>query len=410
MTDHARLGASNSSIWMNCTAAPDMQEGRERKATIYTAEGNAAHELAEYMLRGEQWPSEITIDEFTIEIDDDMKSHVYTYTDEVQQLMMDADWSALEKRVHLDALWTEAGELPPEPLFGTMDFGAVKGDVAYLRDFKYGKGVGVEVKGNSQLLYYGTGFLLELMTEGVIPTWFDLGIVQPRFKHADGPIRTLRIHRDDLMTWAAGLKKIVDDIHNRVVHFQPGAQCRWCTAAGICEALATENRKVAHAALDDSGDVRKLIHSLDNGQMSEILDKLDQVSSWVTAVRAEAHERIDRGQTIPGWKLVPKRAIRKWTDETAVLQKLEHDGFDPREFVVMKTKSPAQIQKQLKHEGDAFDTLTPLIDATPSGNTLVRDDDVRRAVPPRPSAKDIFDDGAEQSAIETIEQIEQRSK
>jgi hypothetical protein len=410
MSDHARLGASNSAIWLNCTGAPELWGERERKATIFTAEGSAAHYLSEQLLRGEPFPEKVEIDGFTIDVDDDMKQDVYCYTDECQSLMQGSAWSALEKRVHLDDLWE--GAPPPEPLFGTLDFACVKDGVAYLRDLKYGKGVGVEVKGNTQLLYYGLGLLFELPPQFKDTVeWFNLGIVQPRFRHSDGPIRAITVHRDDLVEWGKDLRLTVDNIHNRVIHLRTGPHCRWCVAAGICTALATENQNISRAAFEEADRVNELVGGMDSAALGDLLDKVDLIAHWLKAVQEEAKQRIDKGHTVPGWKLVMKRGIRKWTNETTVAEVLTHEGIDPKDIADLKVKSPAQIQKLLKHNPEVFQTLEDrgLIDATPVGDpyTLVRDEDGREATPPRSSARQLTNE-VDPSVLKDIEYMERR--
>jgi hypothetical protein len=393
-TDHARLGASSSNIWLNCTKAPEMWGDRERKATIYTAEGTAAHYFAEWVLTGGGGigPSDtINIDGFDIELDAELQQHAYVFTDECQKLAEGADWAAIEKRVNLDDLWP--GGMPPEPIFGTLDFAAVRGDTAYLRDLKYGKGVGVNVYGNTQLMMYGVGLLLEL------PEKFrkqiknmDLGIVQPRHDHPDGPIRSLVISVPDLKAWAKGvLRETIDNIAAGKTEFKSGKHCRWCVAAGYCSHLAGEAQVAARSAFSDDPPVLPPPPGqLNNAELADILEHMTMLSDWIGKVQSEAMHRIDDGQEIPGWKLVAKRAIRKWTDDKKMIEKLVAEGCDPQDLVTMKPKSPAAIEKLLKSTPEKFDTVKGLIDATSSGNTLAHDNDLREASPPRLTAKQAF--------------------
>ena len=247
MSDHARLGASNSSIWLKCSKAPEMSEDKERKASVYTAEGTAAHMFSEGCLLDTGTPKigdTVHIEGFDIEITHEMAQHCFVYTDECERIAENADWVEIEKRLHLDELWNWQ---PPEPLFGTADFAAVVKDTAYLRDLKYGKGVPVEVQGNTQLLYYGLGLFYEMPPSHRDKVeWFDLGIVQPRAPHTDGPIRSLKIAKGDLLNWGFNnLRPVVDAIAEGKTAFLPGQHCRFCPASGGCEALASRNMTVA---------------------------------------------------------------------------------------------------------------------------------------------------------------------
>jgi len=46
---HCRLGGSAASIYLSCTAAPSLWEGRQRFASAYADEGSTAHEVIEHL-------------------------------------------------------------------------------------------------------------------------------------------------------------------------------------------------------------------------------------------------------------------------------------------------------------------------------------------------------------------------
>lgn len=391
---HARLGASSSKQWMTCTKSPDLTGDRERKPSIYTAEGSVAHAYAESLLLGDgavQVGQTVHHEGFDIEVTKEMRQHVLVYTDECETLAEDADWVAIEQRVYLDELWDGN---PPEPLFGTGDFMAVRGTTAFLRDLKYGKGVGVEVHGNTQLMYYGVGmyFLLPDELKAKVE-WFDLGIVQPRHDHTDGPVRSLKVHVDDLLNWAMNeLKPVVDDIAAGNTHYATGDHCRWCPAAGNCEALHNRALDVARMSFDDDIPSPVAPGSLTNDELGQILNDLPILRDWIAKVQSEATDRAERGGVIPGWKLVPKRAIRKWTDDQQVMDILVGLGVPAKEIAEIKVGTVASIEKALKQNPEAWDSVRHLIDKSSSGNTLAPVDDKRDAVsPPVGSAHDDFD-------------------
>ncbi len=63
---HARLSPSAAERWMTCPGSVKLSEGREDKGSAYAAEGTAAHELAEHILRGQppQTPATAAESEF----------------------------------------------------------------------------------------------------------------------------------------------------------------------------------------------------------------------------------------------------------------------------------------------------------------------------------------------------------
>lgn len=53
---HAKLSPSSAERWMSCPGSVALNEGKEDRGSSYAAEGTAAHELAEKILRGIQQP------------------------------------------------------------------------------------------------------------------------------------------------------------------------------------------------------------------------------------------------------------------------------------------------------------------------------------------------------------------
>ena len=399
-SDHARLGASNSSGWLVCTKQPDMSEGRERKATVYTAEGSAAHAFAEGVLLETGTPAigdTVSIDSFDVQITNEMAQNVYVYTDECFRIAEDADDVQIEERVYLDELWAPAP--PPEPLFGTADFRAIVKDTYFLRDLKFGKGVPVEVKNNTQLLYYGLGgyFALNADTRAKIE-WFDLGIVQPRVDHPDGKVRSLTIHKNDLLNWGMNeLRPTVDNIVSGKTRYTTGKHCRWCVASGSCEALASRAMTEAKTTFAETTPVAP--GQLSDLELGAMLDALPVIEGWTKSVRAEAMSRIlDGGRSVPGWKTVPKRAIRTWTDDRAVLDVLRAEGVNPKDIAEVKIGTVAAIEKFLKQRPEVFDKVRSMIDGSSSGYTLAPVDDPRSAV--TSTRQDAVFESVDPSAIE----------
>ncbi len=393
MSDHARLGASSASIWMTCRAAPGMWGDRERKGSIYTAEGSVAHLLAHSELIGDysfRVGQKVEHEGFEIEVTRDMLDAVTVYVEEIERLSgMDPDFHILETKVHLDELWN--GAPPPEPIFGTVDAAFVVGDTLYVRDLKYGKGVAVEVTDNPQLLFYGLGALFAMPTEvRSAVKWIDTGIVQPRCHHADGPVRSIKIALDDLMTWGRTLREAVDEIADEAAEHQlvTGKHCRFCVASGACPALANRAQALAKTSFKAANPATP--SGLSNAELAEALDFADVIADWINKLRGEAMGRITNGQTIPGWKTVPKRAIRQWADPEKVLEYLVASGVDPKRIAELKVKTVAATERELKNQPDVFDTVRPLIVAESSGFNLARLDDDRPAVSPRRSAGSAF--------------------
>ena len=115
---------------------------------------------------------------------------------------------------------------------------------------------------------------------------------------------------------------------------------------------------------------------LSEEEIAEVLNNADVIETWLTAVRGLAYSAISDGRDIPGWKLMPKRAIRKWKDERIVKQRLASEGLSG--FLTEDLITPAQAEKLAKKQGIQLD-LFDLIEAESSGLRLARETNSREA-------------------------------
>ena len=367
---HADASPSSASIWLNCPASVTLARGKKRLPSPYTREGTAAHAAAESLVNGVAVPAGIVVDGESIQVTDEMLDHVQTYVDYVKALQARSSWFAVESKIALKNL--------PEPLFGTADaMGYDRQGVLEIVDLKYGKGVSVDVVGNPQLKIYGLGGVDQFSPPGAVKK-VKLTVVQPR---TAGPaVQSVTLGVGELKFWQfdtlePALQRIADDDQTET----PGPHCRWCVRAGDCKALAAMANVEAKAAF--AGDPSALVRGLSNADLAGALDKSELIVAWVNLIRAEASQRADAGQTIPNYKLVPKRAIRKWTDDDAALAALNIAGVPLHE--VVKVVTVAAAERAMKAHKKNMDALLPLIVKESSGTTLVRDDDPRDDASPK---------------------------
>ena len=366
MTAHADASPSSASIWIKCPASVTLARGKKRLPSPYTREGTAAHEAAERLANGLPAPAVVTVDGEDIVISDDMLDHVDHYTKYVDDLRKRSGWFATETKIELRDL--------PEPLFGTADALGLDTMTLEVVDLKYGRGVIVGVENNPQLKIYGLGGL-NLFPSNIAIKNVKLTIVQPRT--AGPPVQSVTLGVGELKIWEAeilepALQRIADDDPTET----PGSHCRWCVRAGECKALAAMAQIEARTAF--ANDPATIVGGLSNDDLSHALDKAELISAWINLVRAEASQRADHGQVIPNWKLVPKRAMRKWTDDNDALAALNVAGVPLHE--VVKVVSVAAAERAMKAHRKPMGPLLPLITKESSGTTLVRDDDARDAV------------------------------
>lgn len=278
-----------------------------------------------------------------VEITEDMVDFVTVFTDYCRGLIEIAGHGAywIEKRFNLAAL------NPPAPMFGTADF------VAYdpfsrtleVADLKYGQGVVVEVRGNAQLRYYGLGALLSIDLKEFPVEVVKITIVQPRTAHPDGAIRSEEITVDELVGFAG---ELLDAARATIAPDAPlhaGAHCRFCPASGRCPEQRNRAQLVAQSDFAVSEFTPPAPGLLAPEQFATMLGQLHILDDWMKAMRAHAQSMLERGETVPGFKLVAKRATRKWVDEQETEAWLHAKGHDNVDIYEMKMKSPAQIEK-----------------------------------------------------------------
>jgi hypothetical protein len=314
-----------------CSTVPPAVE------SAYAAEGTKAHELASGLLMGR-----------SVELPDpDMAEAVAEYVNLCKKYIETKNAVAyIERKFDLSKVYPGC--------FGTADF------VCYwpqhkkliVIDFKYGSGIWIDPKDNPQLLYYGLGAVLDLNLPDVETV--ELGICQPRC--GDGAYRCVEVSVMDLLDFRTELIEYAKATEVPDAQLTPGEHCRFCPASGVCPALQSRANDVAKMEFAVSPS------SYDPTQLAQALAMRD-------------YAELSAGREIPGWKLVEKRATRKWNDEKAVADLLEDFGdqaYAPREL-----KSPAQMEKTDKK---MYAVVADNVVKESSGCTVVPESDKRPAV------------------------------
>lgn len=374
MTDHlpihSKLGASSYERWGSCPGSVRLVTGLKPTTSVYAAEGTVAHDVAAACLKQRLSPSQFIGEKrecegHEIEVTEEMAEAVSVYL-----LAIRGDYAEFSER---PTQWVEhkfhLKDIHPD-LFGTADCVMYYAGRKWLRvyDYKHGAGVAVDVNNNKQLRYYALGALL---SSGMPASTVEIVIVQPRRPHPDGPVRRFQLPAMELLDFAADLLDAVHATEAADAPLNPGEHCRWCPAAGICPKLKAQANDTARHEFAPS-------LSYDPKELAETLDRLPVLEAWIESVRQFAYGEALHGRLPPNYKLVEKRATRKWIDEHTAeieLQKLglaESDVFAPR-----KMQSPAQIEKRLGKQKTA---LAPLVQAVSGGMTLVHNSDSREPI------------------------------
>lgn len=372
---HATLGGSSAGRWMNCPGSIRLAaQAPPPGESAYAAEGTAAHELAEMALRQNKSPAAWLGKKVNgFEVDREMARAVAVYTNEVLKRIDSSSVELfIEHRISLEALAS------PSPMFGTGD--AVLYDHATGRltimDLKYGQGVAVEVEDNWQLRYYAAGAMLSF--EGTVET-VECVIVQPRKEHSDGPVRSIEFDGLELFDYAEQLVVGAWATEEDDAPVVTGSWCKFCPAMAICPAQRDLVMETAFQEFDGYGEATKPVDQMPDDELASHLTLLPQIEEWIKAVRETAHRKIETGGAVPGWKLVPKRATRKWTDDAKVQKLLRDAGLKLGDIRETKLRSPAQIETMMEPEV-FLRTVGDLIDASSSGSVLAPEDDKRPAL------------------------------
>ena len=384
MAAHSQWGASGMYRWAACPGSINATKGIESKSSQFASEGTLAHMIAEYcLLKGadplERLGEKVTVDGFEHVVDEEMCDAVQLYLDTVHADLCEDDELAVEQKFNLNSF--------TKGLYGINDASIYKPDgTLKIYDLKYGKGVAVEAKGNPQLLYYALG--AATLNEKRLLSQIEVVIVQPRCPHPDGPVRRWSVDPFDLLEWSDVLIEAVKATKKKNAPLVPGEkQCRFCPAVPTCKAVHDLALETAQA--DFSPDGPPLLpepESLGDNSLATILEHADLIGAWVTAVKAHAQAKAESGVTVPGWKLVQKRATRRWIDADAAIAHLTPLVPAEKLFKPAELRTPVQVEKILGKAGKA--ELFDLVNAESSGLSLVRESDRRESA--KSAAEDDF--------------------
>lgn len=357
---HSVLGPSHAETWMGCPGSVAMCADIPNSTSIYAEDGKQAHKYGEWLLGDAKAP-------VPFDVDKEMVGHVSVYTNAIRHA---AEGKALfvEQRIPLEKYTTEVGGK------GTAD--AVIIDVASgaveVHDLKYGRGVVVDAEDNKQLMLYALGAvsLVEQLYVDVV-TSVKLVIHQPRRDHYSEWI----VSREALLAFgvqaAIAGKLALSSAKGENLHPSEKA-CLRCPAKATCPALAAE----AHAAVFGEFDVVKQ-PSLENVLPSA--DKLGLIETWLAAVREYINSKLQKGETVPGWKLVMGRqGNRSWNAPGKVEELCTALRIKKGDSHDLKLKSVAQMEEVVSDK--KWPLFAELISRSDAKPTMAAESDKRAAV------------------------------
>jgi hypothetical protein len=362
---HSYVGGSTAKRVMNCPGSVNLCAQYPNVETVFAAEGTALHEAIDLIFQGllKSDRDVIGLDFNGFVITEDMFEQAI-----VPALAM---WDALDAELGGINYYNERRVVFPgiDGAFGTVDMVGTSKDRTVVWDWKFGRGVAVTAEKNEQLMYYAYAAAHTQPTD----KFFDydkpieLFICQPMISNGERFTRWTTSWAQ-LEVFALELRHAVERSQEPDPPFKTGSWCRFCNAKTGCPAYRGMVDQVA---------------TLSPAQMQSEIERwlpyADMMIEWGQAVKDTAHRHLEEGGSIDGWKLVQKRATRKWTDEDKAEAFLAEAGVPPDVRAVKNVISPAEAEKVLKRlkAGEIPDSLVSKIS---SGTTLATADDKRPAV------------------------------
>lgn len=385
MSTHARLSPSSSERWINCPASPAVAASYPPSSSEFADEGTAAHTLAAWCLEGDKDAAaflgriiEVEARDGTearrFEVDEEMAEHVQGYLDRTREwLKFNGAALFVEQCLSIEHVTGEPGAT------GTSDAVIVVPRAAacdlVVRDLKYGQGVGVDAKGNTQLLIYASAALetFSLAYDFSDDSVVYMEIDQPRRSHLSTwsiTVADLRAHVAKIGR-AAAVALATPATGKRAA----GDWCKFCPARAECEERV---RFVAGSMIEGLQNLDVIPTQPDRSKLGFYLSRVQAIRDWCSAVEQEAHDALVRGEKVDGYKLVlGRQGDRKWTDAGEAATFVISHGVPREKVYESKLRSPAQIEKLLPKE--ARPLLAPLITRSPGSPTIAPESDPRPA-------------------------------
>ncbi|WP_252237392.1 DUF2800 domain-containing protein [Clostridium sp. ZBS17] len=321
MAKHALLSASSSHRWLNCPPSVKLEEGFENTTSVFAEEGTLAHELGEITLRlnlreftKRKYSSQLTKIMENELFTKDMPDYVDMYVDTCMEKVSEAKATTPDAIAIVEQKLDFSDWVPDG--FGTGDFVIIADGTMEICDLKYGKGVQVSAKDNSQMRLYALGAISQFEFLYDIQK-VKMTIIQPRLDS----ISTDEMTVEELLNWADEVVKPTAELAIKGEgEFCTGDHCKFCRAKAVCRARADKNMELAQYEFQKPP-------TLDNNDIGFILNRVDELTSWAKDVKEYALNQALKGEEFDGFKVVEGKSNRKWANEKAVGDILIGQGF-----------------------------------------------------------------------------------
>ena len=356
MTAHALLSASSSKRWLTCTPSARLEatlpeQKKPKGAFDHSAEGTMAHSLAEIKLRHhygqigyEEFEREYDIIKATPYYNEDFEANVDNYVLYVRSQIGEGDIPLFEQRVDFSD-WVPDG-------FGTADVVILSTHKIRVVDLKFGRGIPVDAKDNTQLRLYALGAYSKFKEEFPEIKEVEYTIHQPRLDS----ISTDGTSVGKLLEWANYfVKSKAKKAWAGSGEFLPGEHCQFCRAKAQCRARSDFNNEIAKLEF-------RAPALLSDEEIALVYERAGSLTTYANDVIAYVTEKAIKENVIPkGYKLTTTKTHRKISDEALAAHALIEKGFSKEDIYKPATlKTIAQLEK-LGQKGQVAGLLGDLI-------------------------------------------------
>jgi len=340
-TTHAVLSASSSHRWLACTPSARLEQTLPEQKRApgqfdFSAEGTLAHDLGEVKLK--LYYGQITQEEYeesyekikgNLYYNEDLETHIDNYVLYVRSQIGEDDKALFEQRVDFSD-WVPEG-------FGTADVVILSKHSVRVIDLKYGKGIPVQAKDNSQLRLYALGAYSKFQEEYPNIKQVQYTIYQPRLDSITSDQTTI----EKLLDWGGHFVKTkAKRAWAGTGDFLPGDHCQFCRAKATCRARSDFVNEVATL------DFRPA-PLLTEDEFDFVLTRAASLKTWVNDIESFATERaVDEGIIPKGYKLVIPKGHRTLADKELAIEFLLKKGYKKEDILTKPDiKSVAQLEK-----------------------------------------------------------------
>lgn len=326
-SSHAVLSPSSSSRWMACPKSIQATLDKQSETSSFAEEGTRAHALGEWKLKNALG---LPAGECPEADDGEMDEATTGYMEYALEKGGTDGVYFIEQRFALDERYAPAGSC-----FGTTDCACVSGNTLFIIDLKYGKGIQVRSRYNSQLMIYA------LATYNAISSVFEgiekvvMCVYQPRLSNCD----EFELPINKLLAWGDSvLREKAYMAYEGEGGFHAGEHCRFCPIKATCRERGDRELDVFR----EYGYLGPDEYSLD--ELSSVLQQIPDFESWISDVKEWAMAHLIKGGTIPHFKLVAGKSARTIVDEEGAASALKAIDIDPYN---RKLKTITELEKTL---------------------------------------------------------------